>query len=147
MLEPEPSQHFEFRKRDNSKDIQKYPFTVKAPPTESFDQLNQKGLSISKQALVDRGQFKKLLQKNIPIYGSKRTRPFHERSNSVFAQGKRILCSKIPPDIAADFRSESTSRMHYKATTSFYLQCDSSLMIKENDLDIKKYLGLDKEAN
>jgi hypothetical protein len=55
------------------------------------------------------------------------------------------LLSKIPPDILADFRSESTHRMHYKATTSFFLQCDPSLKIKENDLDIKKYLGLDKE--
>ena len=61
------------------------------------------------------------------------------------AQGKRILVSKIPADVLADFRSESNQRMHYKATTSFFLQCDPSLKIKDNDLDIKKYLGLDKE--
>lgn len=121
MLEPEPSKHFEFRKREHSKEIQKYPFAVKAPPTKSFDELNQKGLSIHVQSLVEQGHIKKLKKQNIPIYGSARTRPFHERSNSVLAQGKRILVSKIPPDILADFRSESTHRMHYKATTSFFL--------------------------
>jgi hypothetical protein len=58
---------------------------VKAPPTKSFEELNQKGSSVDKQTLADQGQLKKLMKKNIPIYGSARTRPFHERSNSVMA--------------------------------------------------------------
>ena len=62
------------------------------------------------------------------------------------AQGKCILISKIPPDVLANFKSISNNRVHYKASTSFYLQSDPSLRIKENDLDIKKCLGLDKDA-
>ena len=56
------------------------------------------------------------------------------------------MLAKIPPDVTADFRSVSSQRSHYKATESFYMQVNSTLMIKKNDLDIKRCLGLDKEA-
>jgi len=86
------------------------------------------------------------MQGNIAIYGSKRLKAKHDRSNSVLNQGRRILLAKIPPDVTADFRSISSQRSHYKATESFYMQVNPSLKIRKNDLDIKRCLGVDKEA-
>ena len=36
--------------------------------------------------------------------------------------------------------------MHFKASTSFYLQCDPTLKVNSNDLEIKKCLGIDRES-
>jgi len=47
MLKPEPTKAFEFRARDKSKEVQKYPFSSVAPPTHSFDQLSQRTKSIT----------------------------------------------------------------------------------------------------
>ena len=77
-----------------------------------------------------------------PIYGSKRVKPEHDRSNLVLSQGKRILLSKIPPDVTADFRAISSSRLHYKAGTSFLINFESTLKHEENDMEIKRAMGL-----
>jgi hypothetical protein len=145
MIDTTPLIPVEFRKRDKSKEVQKNPFSTIAPPTQSFDELNAKTLTINRNVLKKRGQLKKILEKDIPIYGSARTKPVHERANSVLAQGKHILLSKIPKDCLADFEKRSASRMHFKGSASLYLQSEPSTRIHENDTEIKKCLGITKD--
>jgi hypothetical protein len=73
-------------------------------------------------------------------------KPEHDRSSSVLNQGKRILLSKIPPDVTADFRAISSSRMHYKAGSGFLINYEPTLMFDADDNEIKRTMGISGPA-
>lgn len=138
ILKPEPMNPFVFRPRDKSKEVQKAPFQSLAPASETFDQLRDRSNTVAKVELQKNGHLSKLLETEIPIYGSKRLKNKHDRSSSVLNQGKRILLSKLPPDVTADFLKISGERQHFKASASMIGGREPTLSFRDEDVMLKK---------
>ena len=61
-------------------------------------------------------------------------------------QGKRILLTKIPPDVTADFRAVSGQRKHFKAGTGFLANYEPTLKFDSEDMEIKRIMGIGSNA-